>query len=147
MRSDATSAEEYLSHLPSGRQSFVGAVRDLIIENLPEGYEESMTWGMLSYEVPLERYPETYNGKPLAYAALASQKNYVSLYLMGVYGDPQVEAWFKHLYEATGRRLNMGKSCVRFKQLDDVPFDVVAQVIGKWTVDEYLRRYERARGI
>lgn len=147
VRSEASSPEKYLSELPDDRRVFVSAIRDVILENLPPGYDESMTWGMLSYEVPLSRYPDTYNGKPLAYAALASQKNYVSLYLMGVYGDPDVESWFHDRYRESGKKLDMGKSCVRFKELGDVPLEVVAEVIRKWNVDEYLDRYEAARGI
>jgi hypothetical protein len=147
VRSEAASPEAYLSELPEGRREFVSAIREVIIEHLPDGYEESMTWGMLSYEVPLSRYPDTYNRKPLAYAALASQKTYVSLYLMGVYGDAEVESWFHAKYEKSGKKLDMGKSCVRFKRLDDVPLDLVGDVIAKWPVDEYLDRYETARGL
>lgn len=145
VRSDASSLEEYLSELPEDRRELVGAIRETILANLPEGYEESMSWGMLSYEVPLSRYPDTYNGKPLAYAALASQKNYVSLYLMGVYGDGATEDWFHRRYRETGKRLDMGKSCVRFKKLDEVPLDVVGEVIARLSGDDFIARYEESR--
>jgi hypothetical protein len=146
VRSDASTPEQYLAELSEDRRELVAALRDAILENLPHGYEETMNWGMLSYEVPLGRYPDTYNGKPLSYAALAAQKNYVSLYLMGVYGDPDTEAWFHERYRRSGKRLDMGKSCVRFKKLDDVPLDVVAEVVGRWSLDDFIARYESSRG-
>jgi hypothetical protein len=104
-----------------------------------------MNWGMLSYEVPLSRYADTYNGQPLPYAALASQKRYMSLYLNSVYGDPATERWFTDRYEASGKRLDMGKSCVRFKHLDDLPLDLIAETIARTPVDDFIRRYETSR--
>lgn len=146
VRSEAISPEQYLNELPEDRRRFVGRLRETILANLPEGYEESINWGMLSYEVPLSRYPDTYNRKPLVYAALASQKNYVSLYLMGVYGDPGAEEWFHRRYrEVSGALPHMGKSCVRFKKLDDVPLDVVGEVVARLPVAEFIDRYESAR--
>ena len=146
VRSEAATAEEYLAELPEERREFISALREVVLDALPDGYEESTTWGMLSYEIPLSRYPTTYNGKPLAYVALASQKNYVSLYLMGVYGDPATEEWFHTRYRESGKTLDMGKSCVRFKRLGDVPLDVIAEVVGRLGVDEMIARYEAARG-
>jgi hypothetical protein len=145
VRSDAVTAEQYLAELPEERREFVAALRDTIVANLPDGYEESMNWGMISFEVPLSRYPDTYNGKPLSYLALASQKNYVSLYLMSIYGEPESEEWFQSRYEASGKKLDMGKSCVRFKRLDDVPLEVVGEVAGRLSVDEFVARYEELR--
>ena len=121
------------------------AVRDLVRGNLPDGYGEAMNWGMISWEVPLARYPDTYNKQPLMYAALASQKNYMSLYLMSVYAHSDDKAWFETRYKASGKRLNMGKSCVRFKRVDDLPLDLIAETIASTTVDEYISRYESAR--
>lgn len=145
MRSDAHTVEEYLAELPDDRRATVRAVRDVVLANLPDGYVESMNWGMISFEIPLDRYPSTYNGKPLGYAALASQKNYVSLYLMSVYGDPATEEWFHKQYRASGKRLDMGKSCVRFRTLDDLPLDLVGEVIARTSVEDYISRYEAAR--
>jgi hypothetical protein len=100
---------------------------------------------MLAYVVPLDRYPDTYNGRPLQVAALANQKQYVSLYLMGVYADDAERDWFVDAWNATGTKLNMGKSCVRFKRLDDVPLDVVGEAIGRVSVDDMIAAYERSR--
>ena len=146
VHSDAVTPQDYLAELPEHRSVFVAAIRQAVLDGLPAGYEEAMSWGMLSYEVPLSRYPNTYNGKPLSYAALASQKNYVSLYLMGVYGDADAEKWFHGRFEASGKKLDMGKSCVRFKSLDDVPLDLVSDVVARLPVEAFLARYEEARG-
>ena len=119
MRSDATTVDEYLSELGDDRRGALSAVRQVILDNLPDGYEEIMQYGMISYVVPLDVLADTYNGQPLMYIALASQRQYMSLYLTNVYGDESVEKWFKERYLATGKKLNMGKSCVRFRKLDD----------------------------
>ena len=145
MRSDAVTVDEYLDELPEDRTEALQAVRQVILANLPDGYAEAMNWGMISYEIPLERYPATYNNKPLAYAALASQKNYMSLYLMSVYGDSETEAWFHDRYLASGKRLDMGKSCVRFRSLDDLPLDLVGEVVARTPVEDFISRYEAAR--
>ncbi|WP_017556740.1 DUF1801 domain-containing protein [Nocardiopsis baichengensis] len=115
-------------------------MRRTVLDNLPEGYEEGMDFGMIGYHVPLERYPKTYNGRPLGYAGLAAQKNRNALYLMGVYGLEQEE--FREKRPATGKRLDMGKACVRFTGLDGVPLDVVA----RWPVDDFIARHEELRG-
>lgn len=128
MQSDAKTPEEYLSELEPVRREAISAVRDVILENLPEGYEEVMQYGMLSYVVPLSEFPDTYNGKPVMYMALGSQKQYMSLYLTTVYADSSLSDWFKQRYLATGKKLNMGKSCVRFRKLEDLPLDLVAEV-------------------
>ncbi len=145
MRSDAATVEDYLEELPPERREMVSAVRDLILRHLPEGYVESMRWGMISYEVPLEIYADTYNGQPLNYAALASQKQYISLYLMAIYGDEALRERFEEAYRATGKRLDVGKSCVRFRRLDDLPLDLVAEMIRAVTVDEYVARARALR--
>lgn len=143
--STAESADEYIEALPDDRRQAVTALRALILEHLPAGYEECMQYGMISYVVPLERYPVTYNKQPLAYVSLASQKNYISLYLNCVYADATEQARFAAAWEATGKKLNMGKSCVRFKKLDDVPLDVVAATIQSTSVDGFIAMYERSR--
>ena len=143
--SKAATVEEYLQELPAERRQTVEAVRKVILDNLPDGYEEAMQFGMISYVVPLERYPKTYNRQPLSYAALASQKNYVSVYLMNIYGDPETERWFTERYRASGKRLDMGKSCVRFRKLDDLPLDLVAEAVAMTSVESFIQLYETSR--
>lgn len=143
MAKDAASVDEYINGLPEDRRKAVEAVRDVILRNLPKGYEEGIQYGMIGYFVPLERYPETYNGQPLAYVGLASQKNYMSLYLMGVYGDAESE--FRERFKATGKKLDMGKSCLRFRQLDDLPLDVIGAEVKRLPVDRFIDQYEDAR--
>ena len=146
-RSTATTVEEYLAGLPGDRRETVEAVRAVVRANLPDGYQETVQFGMIAYVVPLERYPKTYNRQALQYAALASQKNYVSLYLMNVYGDRETERWFMDGYRASGKRLDMGKSCVRFRSVDDLPLDLVGEAVARTPVDEYIALYEKARGL
>ena len=137
--------EEYIRLLPEDRRSAIHAVRDVILKRLPDGYKESMSWGMITYEVPLERFPHTYNGKPLAYISLASQKSYMSLHLMCLYADPQAMDRFQQRYAAAGKKLNMGKSCLRFKKLDDLPLDVIGDVVASVSVEDYIAQYRVAR--
>ena len=145
MKNDTAKVEDYLDGLPADRRAVVSAVRDVVNANLPDGYREEMAFGMIGWAIPLEDYPVTYNGAPLGIAALASQKNHVSLYLMGLYGSEPEEAWFREEYAKRGLKLDMGKSCVRFKRLDQVPLDVIGQVIAKIPPDLYIGRYEAAR--
>ena len=145
MRSDATTVEEYLTELPDDRRVAIETVRDVIIENLPVGYVEEMNWGMISYSVPLERYPDTYNGQPLLYAALASQKIHMAVYLTGVYADEDRRDGFLSQYRETGKRLDMGKSCVRFRQIDDLPVELIGDTIAAMDVDAFIEVYEASR--
>ena len=115
MRSEAGTVEEYLESLPEGRRHALKKVREVIQQNIPDGYEEAMNWGMITYQVPLEVYPDTYNGQPLMYAALASQKNHMAVYLTGIYMNEANRKSFEEAYRATGKRFDVGKSCVRFK--------------------------------
>jgi hypothetical protein len=144
MQSDARTVDEYLAELPDDRRAAISAVRDVVLANLPAGFVESMNWGMISYEVPLETFPETYNGQPLSYAAIASQKQHMSVYLMGIYGSDTLRERFEADYRATGKRMDIGKSCVRFRKLDDLPLDLVGEAIGAVTLDQYLALYEEA---
>jgi uncharacterized protein YdhG (YjbR/CyaY superfamily) len=147
MRSEATAVEAYLAGLPEERRAAIAAVRQVILAHLPEGYEEAMNWGMITYQVPLATYPDTYNGQPLMYAALASQKNYMSLYLMNIYTDDESRLAFEAAYRATGKRLDVGKSCVRFRKLDDLPLDLIAETIAATGVQAFveLARAAQAR--
>ena len=137
--------QEYLQNLPEERRAVVSEMRELILQHLPEGYRETFNWGMLSYEIPLERYPKTYNGQPLGYLALAAQKNYYSLHLMGVYGDPAQEAWLREEFRKAGKKLDMGKACLRFKKLEDLPLETIGQVIARTPPGKYIERYEASR--
>jgi hypothetical protein len=145
MQSTADSVEQYLAELPPERRAAIEAVRRVILERLPAGYEERMQSGMIGYVVPLERYPKTYNKQPLAVAALASQKHYMSLYLMGVYGDESAARWLGEQYRARGMKLDMGKSCVRFKRIEDVPLDVVGEAIARTPLERFIEIYEASR--
>jgi hypothetical protein len=143
--SNATSPDEYLRSLPDDRRVAIEAVRRVILDHLPAGYEEGMSFGMLGYHIPLERSGPTYNGQPPGIAALASQKRYMSLYLMGVYGDPETKRWFVERWAATGKKLDMGKSCVRFRNLDDLPLELIGETIARLPVEDYLAMYRTMR--
>ncbi len=143
--STARTVDEYLAELSPDRRAAIAAVRKVILDNLPKGYEEVMLYGMIAYVIPLKRYPVTYNKQPIGIAALASQKNYMSVYLMNVYGDNDTERWFTEAFKASGKKLDMGKSCVRFKKLDDLPLDVIGQGIARTPVGEFIALYEASR--
>ncbi len=145
MNSDATTVDDYLGELDPTRKASVAAVREVILENLPDGYEEIMQYGMISYIVPTTILAETYNGQPLMYAALASQKRYMSLYLTNVYSDEGSAEWFRERYAASGKKLNMGKSCVRFRKLEELPLDVVGEAIALTPMNEFLEIYRASR--
>ena len=145
VQSNASSVQEYLDNLAPERRQVVEAVRSVILQNLPPGYEEGVQYGMISYYVPLSHYPNTYNKQPLSYVALASQKNYLSLYLMGLYADAETGAWFDSEYKKSGKKLNMGKSCVRFKKSEDLPLDLIGRVIAMTSIEDFIARYERSR--
>jgi Domain of unknown function (DU1801) len=147
MHSDAPTVAEYLAGLPEDRRAALTAVRTVITAHLPTGIVESMNWGMIAYEVPLATYPDTYNGQPLMYAGLASQKNHMSVYLMGIYGSDRLRAGFEEAYRATGRRMDVGKSCVRFRTLDDLPLDVVGHAIGAITLEQFLAFHDQAASL
>ncbi len=145
MKSGATTVEGYLRRLPPERQSIIEEVRRTILRHLPEGYRETMSWGIITYEVPLERYPSTYNKQPLGYAGLASQKNYCALYLLGVYQDSDAEKRLRQGFRDAGKKLDMGKSCIRFTRVDDLPLDVIGEVIAGTSVDDFIATYEASR--
>ena len=142
MRSDAATVDEYLEALPDDRQDAITAVRQEILDNLPAGYDEVMRWGMITYEVPLATCPETYNGKPLMYAALASQKNHMAVYLSGIYMSEAAREGFEAAYKETGKRLDAGKSCVRFRKLDNLPLALIGQTIASLEVEQFVKGYK-----
>jgi hypothetical protein len=143
--SRAPTPEAYLAELPPERAGLVSSLRDLVNANLPDGYAERMSWGMIGWEVPLERYPETYNGQPLVYAALAAQKNYTALYLNCVYASEERTERLKAQWAASGRKLDMGKSCLRFKRPEDVAEQVLAETIRSIPLDRFIAEYEAGR--
>jgi hypothetical protein len=147
MQSKATTVAQYLAELPAERREAISAIRKVILDNLPEGYEEGMMYGMIGYFVPHRLYPPGYHCDPqlpLGYASLASQKNYMSLYLFCAYCDQTDGAWFREAWTKSGKKLDMGKSCVRFKKLDDVPLAVVGQAIKRMSVKKFIEVYESA---
>jgi uncharacterized protein YdhG (YjbR/CyaY superfamily) len=140
MHSDAKTVDQYISELPPERKQPIQKVRQTILENLPEGYEEAMNWGMISYEIPLVTYPDTYNKKPLLYAALASQKNHMAVYLSGIYINEKSRQNFEREYKATGKRFDVGKSCVRFRKLDDLPLELIGKAIASVSAEDFVNR-------
>ena len=139
------SPDEYIEALPEDRKAAISAVRSVILANLPPGYEETVQHGTLSYVIPLAVYPVTYNKLPLLFAGLASQKNYMTVHLMNIYGDPADEEWFVQRYKATGKKLNMGKSCVRFKTFDDLPIELIGEAVARTPVESYIKIYADSR--
>jgi hypothetical protein len=141
-----TTPEDYIASLPPGRREAITQVRAVINANLPQGYQEGMLYGIISWYVPLESFSDTYNKQPLTLAGLASRKNNMTLYLNNVYGNPTTERWFKNRWAETGKKLNMGKSCVYFRKIEDLPLDVVAEVIAREPLDQFVTYYEKVRG-
>ena len=145
VKSDASNVDQYLNELPDDRKKILVRVREVILKNLNPGFKETMNWGMISYEIPLETFPDTYNKQPLLFAALASQKQYVSLYLMTVYQDSKLNEILLKGFKKIGKKPNMGKSCIRFKKIEDIPLEVIGKLISKTTVENYINKYEDAR--
>jgi len=145
VQSKATTVAAYLASLDPERRRVIAAVRKTIRAHLPKGYVESMNWGMIAYEIPLSRYPDTYNGQPLMFLALAAQKNNYALYVTSVYGDPRLRAQMQAAFKDAGLELDMGKSCIRFKSLDQLPLDAIGPIIAQVPVEAYIKRYEAAR--
>lgn len=143
--SKATTVAAYLKELPPDRRAAITKVRGVIRKNLPAGYEEGMMGGVIGYVVPKKILPDTYNDQPLCYVALASQKNYMSLYLMSVYGSAEHAARFKADFAASGRKLDMGKSCVHFKKLDDLPLDLIGRTIAAVPMAKWIEIYKASR--
>lgn len=141
----ATTVKEYLEWLPENRRKEIAKVRSIIRKHLPRGYEEAITYGMIAYQVPKKTLPETYNGQPLCYAGLAAQKNFNSLYLMGAYGSERLKADLQKAFDKAGLKLDMGKSCVRFKTADDLPLPAIGKVIAALPAAKYVQIYEKSR--
>ncbi len=147
MQSRASSVDQYLAELPEDRCAAISAVRKVILANLPKGVTEGMGYGMIGYAIPHSVYPDGYHcdpKQPLPFASLASQKNYMTLYLMNLYTG-QDEEWLRGEWAKTGKKLDMGKCCVRFKKLEDLPLDVIGKAIARWSVEQHIANYEAAR--
>jgi hypothetical protein len=139
MKSKASTVDEYLAQLPEDRRDAIKSVRNVIKKHLPKGYEEVVQYGMIGYVVPLKTFPAGYlnrKNEPLPYICLASQKNYMSIYMMSVYGPAEAE--FRQEYESTGKRLDMGKCCVRFRKLDDLPLEVIGKAVARYPVKKWI---------
>lgn len=148
MTSNAKTVRDYLASLPTDRHAAISAVREVILQSLPKGYEEGMQYGMIGYCVPHSIFPAGYHcdpRQPLPFAALGSQKNHMALYLMCVYGDAATRDWFEKAYRASGKKLDMGKACVRFRKLGDLPLEVIGKAIARVPVDKYVARHEEVR--
>ena len=141
----ALSVRQWLASVPAERKDAINAVRDVVNEHLPAGYEETVDWGMLAWVVPLATLPNTHNGRPLMLAALGAHRKLMTIYLMSVYADPKIRKEFEAAYKKAGKKLNMGGSCVHFKTLGDLLLDVVGDTIARVAVDEYVARYQQAR--
>jgi uncharacterized protein YdhG (YjbR/CyaY superfamily) len=145
MQSKAATVEQYLAELPPDRREAISALMDVLRACLPEGYEEGMAYGMIGYHVPHSIYPAGYHcnpDQPLPFVSLASQKNHMAIYLMCLYTDPAFEAWFRDEWAKSGKKLDMGKSCIRFRKLEDVPLDLIGRTVKKVPVKKFVTHYE-----
>lgn len=145
VQSAKTTVKQYLDELPPERRAVVRAVRQVIRRNLPKGYVEAMGWGVIAYSIPLSVLPDTYNGQPLCYVGLAAQKNHYSLYVMCVYGNAEKTARLKEDFAKIGKKLNMGKACIRFKTLDDLPLDAIGKLVASTPVKDYIAIYKSVK--
>ena len=147
MKIPAESIEEYLSNVPEERKEAFLKLYNTVSENLPKGFQESLSYGMIGWSVPLATYPDGYHctpNTPLPFINLASQKNFIALYHMGIYADPELLHWFVTEFPKHSRKkLDMGKSCIRFKKPDDIPFELVAELVKKMSAEEWISLYEK----
>lgn len=148
MTSQATTPEQYIQELPEDRVEAIIKLRKVINDNLPKGFKETMSYGMIGYVVPHEIYPAGYHctpNLPLPFMSFASQKNSVNFYHMGIYTNSELLKWFTSEYpKHCKQKLDMGKSCIRFKKLDQIPFQLIGELVKKVTVEEWITTYESA---
>lgn len=146
MQSTATTPQAYLAELPADRQEAMNQLRQTILENLPKGFDEIMASGMINYVVPHSLYPAGYHcdpKQPLPFLGLASQKNYIALYHMGLYADPELLEWFVSEYPKHSKaKLDMGKSCIRFKKPEQIPYQLIGELISRMSAEEWIELYE-----
>jgi hypothetical protein len=145
VQSKAKTVKEYLDELPEDRRRAISKVRGIVRKNLPKGYRETMNYGMITYEVPLQRFPETYNKQPLCYAGLAAQKNFNTIYLMGAYSDPKQRKRLDDAFRKSGKKMDMGKSCLHFRSADDLPLDAIGEIIAGTPPEKMIEAYEANR--
>lgn len=147
MRIEANSPEDYISQLPEDRKAVIKKLRSVILENLPKGFSEEMSYGMIGYVVPHSIYPPGYHCDPklpLPFMSIASQKNFVAFYHMGMYADSKLNEWFVKEYANHAKyKLDMGKSCVRFKKMDDIPYELIGELVKKMTQEDWVQLYEK----
>lgn len=147
MRIESNSPEDYIANLPEERQEAMAKLRQTILDNLPEGFKEEMSYGMIGYIVPHSIYPDGYHCSPelpLPFMSIASQKNFVALYHMGIYADKELYDWFVGEYpKYVKTKLDMGKSCIRFKKIETIPYDLIAELCTKMTVQQWIDLYEK----
>jgi uncharacterized protein YdhG (YjbR/CyaY superfamily) len=148
MQSKAASVDQYVSELPEGRKEAMEQLRSVINRNLPKGFSEGMGYGMMGWSVPHSKYPAGYHcdpRQPLPFLGIASQKNAISLYHMGIYADPALLQWFQEEYPKHSKaKLDMGKSCIRFKKPEHIPYDLIGQLVSRMTPDDWIMLYEKA---
>lgn len=147
MQLKATSPEEYISKIPKERIPYFKKLRKTILENIPKGFEEQMSYGMIGYVVPKKLYPAGYHcdtNLPLPFVNIASQKNFIALYHSGIYASTEISNWFiKEYPKYCKQKLDMGKSCIRFKKLEEIPFELIAELMQKLTVESWIELYEK----
>ena len=147
MKIEAASVEDYLSKLPGDRRVALQTVRETILKNLDSGYQEGLHYGSITYCVPHSLFPPGYHCDPtqaLPFASIAAQKNHMSIYLMYVYGSPEQETWFRKAWTKTGKRLDIGKCCVRFRKVEDLALDVIGESIRRVPAKAYIEHYQKA---
>ena len=147
MSTTATTPQEYITSLPNDRREAVAKLRDSINQNLDPQFAEQISYGMIGWVVPFELYPAGYHVDPklpLPFVNLANQKNHIALYHMGLYGDPELLHWFEQEYAKTGYKLDIGKSCIRFKKTDQIPYNLIAELVKKVSLQEYVEQYQAA---
>lgn len=144
-RSGAKTPAEYLASLPAERRAVIAAVRDVVNQYIPTGYQEAMNWGAITWEVPLSRFPKTPNGQPLCYVSLAAHKNFCTLYLMGAYANSRQFAELKQAFAQAGKKFDMGKSCLHFKEPEDLELNAIGKVIASYTPDQWIAVMEKSR--
>lgn len=146
MNTKAETVKDYLDALPEERRVPLEKLRKTILEHLPQGYEETLSHDMIGYVVPLKTYPQGYHaaaGEPLPFLSLASQKNHIALYHMGLYAKPKLEEWFREEYSnRVTPKLDMGKSCIRLKKMEEIPYELIGELAEKISVEEYIEAYE-----
>jgi hypothetical protein len=144
-RSGAKTPAEYLASLPADQRAAIAAVRDVINQYIPKGYQEAMNWGAITWEVPLSRFPKTPNGQPLCYVSLAAHKSFCTLYLMGAYANSRQFAELKQAFAQAGKKFDMGKSCLHFNEPEDLELDAIGKVIASYTPDQWIAVMEKSR--